>query len=190
MRFDASGSANLPRSRATVLLCAQPFGISTAIPIFSALRDVRADVKMAAAAIHAGATGLDEHCIFLDGLPQKSFASANYRAVRQAVSWLKAGRCLVLFMAGERSHWTDPNILPDVNRWNGRIASLIVASDAVAAPVFVDYETDAIAVRLGAAILPDTLAAMPSRRHAAAYLRFCTVRMDTARAMPAVPRIA
>ena len=66
---------------------------------------VRKDYKIMTSEFLASLPALESECIFVDPFPSKAAKSKNGAALRESLRWVRDGHMLVLFPAGEVSHW-------------------------------------------------------------------------------------
>jgi putative hemolysin len=82
-----------------------PFGMLEGAILGSMLPRIRQDVKLMTNYLLAGLPEIEDKCIFVDPFNGPGSLAINQRALRQAIRWLKSGGLLVMFPAGEVSHW-------------------------------------------------------------------------------------
>jgi putative hemolysin len=97
---------------------------------------VRPDVKILANQLLFAFEELHHFIIPVDPFGSPAAARSNLRGLRQAVAWLEAGHLLVVFPAGEVSHF-DPRRAAIVDpEWSRTIAWLLRRTRASALPMF------------------------------------------------------
>lgn len=136
--YEVSGEdrARIPPDGAAVLVANHPFGILEGPILGSLLPRIRPDVKVMTNFILAAMPELKEFCIFVDPFGGPESVQTNRRGLKEALEWLRDGHMLVLFPAGEVSHFSpkaggivDP-------QWNPMVARLITRTGAPAAPLY------------------------------------------------------
>ncbi|MBN9656741.1 MAG: lysophospholipid acyltransferase family protein [Acidobacteria bacterium] len=115
--------AQVPRSGPAVLVANHPFGILEGAVLATVLRNLRPDVRFLANGILGVFPEVREMLLSVD--PMGSAVRRNASPLRQAIEFLQGGGLLVVFPAGEVSHFqwrqravTDPE-------WNPAIARII-----------------------------------------------------------------
>jgi putative hemolysin len=97
---------------------------------------VRPDVKIMANYLLAGLPEIEQHCIFVDPFNGPGSIAINCRALRQAIDWLKSGGLLVIFPAGEVSHWSFPSGEVADPEWSNSVSRLVRLTGSAVAPMF------------------------------------------------------
>ncbi len=127
--------ARIPKTGPVVVVCNHPFGILDGAMIPTMLFQVRKDVKILANYLLATMPEIAPDCIFVDPFHLKNSPEVNRRGLKQAITHLRSGGLLVIFPAGEVSHWqfrygqvVDPE-------WSETTARLIRITQAVTVPV-------------------------------------------------------
>ena len=126
--------ARLPAKGPVVVVANHPFGLIEG-PILGALAArVRPDFKFLANSFLAGVPTLRDYVIAVD--PFGGAARENWRALRDAIAWLRRGGMLITFPSGEVSslqlgklHVADP-------AWNENVTRIIQITGASSLPVF------------------------------------------------------
>ena len=125
----------IPKTGPVVVVCNHPFGILDGAMIGALLSEVRHDAKILANYLLAAMPELAPDCIFVDPFNRKSSPEVNRKGLKQAITHLRSGGLLVIFPAGEVSHWqfrygqiVDPE-------WSETTARLIRITQAVTVPV-------------------------------------------------------
>ena len=192
----------VPRTGPVVVVSNHPFGLLEGAVLGTVLAGVRSDVKILANSLLADLPALSGLCIWVDPFGETSARWTNSRALRQAVEWLRAGRMLVVFPAGEVSHWqfrhgavTDPP-------WSEAVARLVRIGGSAVLPVYfkganslpfhllgmlhprlrtvqlpkelLKQSGHTVELRIGTLISAKELAGIPTDRDAIHYLRWRT----------------
>lgn len=128
--------ARIPSTGPVVVVSNHPFGAIEGIVLASILTSVRADVKMMANFLLKRIKELRDLMIFVDPFGNKESLKGNVRPLKEAIQWVKNGRMLAVFPAGEVAHInikkreiTDP-------LWSHTIGSIVRNTEASVLPVF------------------------------------------------------
>src|SRR5262249_8612922 len=97
--------ARIPRSGAALVVANHPFGILDGAALGAVLLRVRSDGKILPNCVMGAMPELDDPCIYLDPFARPESHRANIAGLRHAVPHLRQGGLLVIFPAGEVSHW-------------------------------------------------------------------------------------
>jgi putative hemolysin len=141
LRVDAADTARIPLSGPVVVVANHPFGMLDGAALAVLLMRVRPDVKVMSNYLLRDVPELARHCIFVDPFQTNRAANThsfdvNRRAVREALGWLQEGGMLVIFPAGEVSHWQFPQAQIADAAWSDTAARLIRRTGAAALPVY------------------------------------------------------
>jgi putative hemolysin len=189
--------AHVPASGAAIVTVNHPFGILDGAIMRSLLGRIRGDVRFLANRILGIIPELRGMTI-----PVDLQGGRNPRAARQALEHLRTGGMLVIFPAGEVSHfrWSDRAISDAA--WNPMVARMAEIAGAPVVPAHIQGANGPlfqiagmvhpalrtlllgrellnkrgrqIEVRVGPAVAPEKLAGMPTLRERADYLRWRT----------------
>ena len=136
-RIDPTDLARIPTIGPVVAVANHPFGMLEGPVLGAALFRVRPDVKIMTNYLLASMPELESRCIFVDPFHRAGSTRANI-ALKEAIRWLRSGGMLLIFPAGEVSHWdfaqkgiTDPE-------WSETVARLIAITRAPALPIFIN----------------------------------------------------
>jgi putative hemolysin len=130
--------ARIPTNGPVIVTANHPFGILDGVIVGALLARVREDVKIMTNFALAGIPELREHCIFVDPFGGQEATSRNRRGLADAVRWVKAGRMLVVFPAGEVSHFQFPKMHVVDPEWNQTSTRLACMTGAQTLPLFID----------------------------------------------------
>jgi putative hemolysin len=135
VRVTAEDLARIPPTGAALVVANHPFGILDGAVLGAVLPRIRKDVKLLTNYLVAAVEELSSMCICLDPFAREAARRVNAAGLRQALSHLRSGGLLVMFPAGEVSHWqfrrgevTDPE-------WSPAVARLVRLSQAPVVPV-------------------------------------------------------
>jgi putative hemolysin len=202
LRVAAADTARIPSTGPVVAVANHPFGMLDGVVLAVLLTRVRADVKVMTNYLLRDVPELARHCIFVDPFQNGAATYTNREAVREALAWLRQGRMLAIFPAGEVSHWQFPQAEIADPAWNDTAARLIRRTGAAALSVyfcgrnsvgfhlfgmihprlrsafllqeFLHQEGRTVEVRIGSEIPGDSVAGMAGDKEAIEYLRWRT----------------
>ncbi|MEQ8768167.1 MAG: GNAT family N-acyltransferase [Planctomycetota bacterium] len=124
----------VPGTGGTIVVANHPLGALDGIVLGSILGRRRGDVRILANHLLARIPEMRERCFFVDPFGSTESTQRNRRGLRQAVSWLKDGGLLVVFPAGEVSHWQPGRKEVVDPPWSPTVARLIRRSGACVLP--------------------------------------------------------
>ncbi len=154
----------IPAFGPVVVVSNHPFGVAEGLVLACILRTVRSDVKLMANYLLRRIPDIQDLIISIDPYERKGAVARNVRPLKETVRWLMNGGMVVVFPAGEVSHFhiqtreiTDP-------QWSSTVARLIRKTGASVLPVFFDGFNSAlfqifglIHARMRTAMLPREL---------------------------------
>ena len=194
--------ARIPRSGPAIVTVNHPFGILEGAVLAGLLARIRPDVRFLANGILTVIPELRDVLIAVDPISGRAAAAANGRGLRRSLEHLRAGGMLVIFPAGEVSHfhWRDRAVTDA--EWNPIVARLVRIAGAPVVPAYIEGANGllfqiagmahsglrtallgrellnkrgrSVEVRIGSPIPAEKLRAMPAPREQAAYLRWRT----------------
>jgi putative hemolysin len=196
----------VPKTGPVVVVANHPYGILDGLMLFETLARVRPDVKIMANSLLSQFPEMDTRLILVDPFDTPASKGANRRGVRETLSFLGEGGCLIVFPAGEVSHvqLRERRIVdPD---WNANIARFIRKSKAMAVPVYIkgsnsltfqvagmihaqlrtarllhelmNKREKTIELRIGNSIAPDTWESIERAEECTRYLRYRTYLLE------------
>ena len=128
--------AKLPVSGPAIVVANHPYGGIEGVILASILRSIRSDVKFMANSLLACIPEMRELLIGVNPFKQDGAVRQNFKPLRETLQWVAGGGMLVVFPAGEVSHFdlrkgtiTDP-------AWSPTIARLIRRTEAPVLPIF------------------------------------------------------
>jgi len=133
---DPADLRRIPATGAVVAVANHPFGMLEGSLLNTCLPEVRTDYKIMTNHLLASLPELESHCIFVDPFDDHRSKLQNSRALKQAISWLKAGHMLVIFPAGEVSSWNFKHGEIEDPEWSGTVARLIRIAKSPAISLF------------------------------------------------------
>jgi putative hemolysin len=199
---DAEDLAGIPKTGPVVVVANHPFGLLEGAILGTMLPRLRPDVKIMANYLLAGLPEADGQCIFVDPFQGPGSTAINSRALRKSIQWLKSGGMVVIFPAGEVSHWKLHSGEVADPEWNDTVSRLARITGAAVVPVFFKGSNSIpfhllgmfhprlrtirlpmellnktgknVEVRIGTAIPHKAIADIPGDKDATAYLRWRT----------------
>ncbi len=202
LRVGASDMQRIPARGPVVVVANHPYGMLDGAVLAVLLARVRQDVKVMTNFLLEGVPELEQSCIFVDPLHTAGSAERNRRALKQAMEWLQQGGMLAIFPAGEVSHWQLQQGMIADPQWNNTATRLIRRTGAAALPVyfcgrnslgfqlagmihprvrmafllqeFLQQSGKSVALRVGSAILAESIASIHDDHEATEYLRWRT----------------
>jgi putative hemolysin len=204
--------ARIPRTGPLVIVANHPFGAVEGLILPAMLARVRTDFRILGNYLLGWIPEIRECLIAVDPFQTNSSRSRNVAPLREAVRWLNGGGALIVFPAGEVSHFrfrerrvTDPP-------WSPTIARLIRRTGSSVLPVFfkgrnrtlfqlaglihprlrtlmlprelLNKACGRIAVRVGPVLLPHRLARFSSDAAMTDYLRLRTYLLEVTDDLP------
>lgn len=128
--------ARIPASGGLIVVANHPFGAVEGMAVLSMIGGVRPDVRVLANHMLAMVPPLREHSFFVDPFGGREAARSNVRAVAQAIRWVESGGVLVIFPAGEVSHFqlgaravVDP-------KWSSSVARIVRRAGVPVLPIY------------------------------------------------------
>ncbi len=135
LRVDPADMRRIPATGPVIAVANHPFGMLDGVILGALALRVRNDVKILANRLLAAIPELAPHCFFVDPFDHEEFRHTNSRGLRQAISHLRGGGMLIVFPAGEVSHWqfkygeiSDPE-------WSDMVARMAQATRSAVLPV-------------------------------------------------------
>lgn len=192
----------IPRSGPLLAVANHPFGMLEGSLLGTILPSIRQDYKIMTNQLLSCMPELGTNCIFVDPFQDKNCSSLNRRALRECVRWLRGGHMLVMFPAGEVSHWSLRNNAVADSQWSGMAARLIRMTGSAALPIYfkgtnslpfhvlgmmhpslrtarlphelLNKRGKSVEIRVGSVIPFTRIASIPDETEATAYLRWRT----------------
>lgn len=126
----------LPKEGGAIIVANHPFGAIEGMMIASLLRKLRPDVKIMANYLLHQIPELKELFIPVDPFGSSKATIYNMRPLKEAVQWVRNGGLLVIFPAGEVSHWHWKQHQISDPTWNESVARIIRLTKAPVVPIF------------------------------------------------------
>jgi putative hemolysin len=117
--------ARIPRKGPAVVVVNHPFGILEGAVLATVLSPIRGDVKFLANGVLTAIPEIRDLLISVDPMGHAAAKKGNWAAVRKSIEFLKKGGLLVIFPAGEVSHfqWEARAVVDPP--WNPAVARLL-----------------------------------------------------------------
>jgi putative hemolysin len=136
LEIQSADLEHIPAKGALMAVANHPFGVLDGAALGVLLSRVRPDVKVLTNSILDVIPELQEHCIFVDPFRAPTSAESNVKPLEQALEWLRQGRALVVFPAGEVSQWDVRQAQVTDPAWNTAAARLAREAGAGVLPVY------------------------------------------------------
>ncbi len=194
--------ARVPVSGPVVAVANHPFGILDGMVLYDLLSRIRPDVRVLTSRMLGELPELAPVCFFVDPFDNPESRNANGRALKQAIAHVRGGGLLLVFPAGEVSHFDLRKRAICDAAWNPTVIRLIRITKAKALPMLItganglpfqmlgmvhpllrtaalpaellNKRGRTVEVRIGNAIDVCRIQAMPDDTQALSYLRFRT----------------
>ena len=127
----------IPKTGSAIVTVNHPFGILEGAILASLLKQIRPDVRFLANGILSAIPEVREMVIPVDPISGPKAAASNGRGVRRSLEHIANGGMLVIFPAGEVSHfrWKDRAVADA--EWNPAVARMARISGAPVIPAYV-----------------------------------------------------
>lgn len=117
--------AHIPTEGPLLIVANHPFGAIEGVIMADLLRKIRPDIKIMANHLLKRLPEISELFIAVDPFGGKHSKQKNIAPMKEAIRWLKQGGVLVVFPAGEVSHYTPTQRKIIDPLWHANIARLI-----------------------------------------------------------------
>ena len=192
----------IPRNGPVVAVSNHPFGILDGVMLADLLTRQRPDTRILTNQLLGELPELARICIFIDPFDRPESRMANGRALKQAVKHLRSGGLLLIFPAGEVSHFDLKKRAICDPEWNATAARLIRMTASKALPILIrgangipfqmlgmvhpmlrtaalpnemlNKQGKSIEIRIGGAIDASRIEALPDDAEVTRYLRLRT----------------
>lgn len=119
-----------------IVVANHPFGAIEGLILAERLCTVRPDVKVMANYLLSRISQLKELFIPVDPFNSRNSVRENIAPARDAVRWVKDGHMLLIFPAGEVSHFKPSRLEISDPQWNPSVAKIIQKTEAAVIPAF------------------------------------------------------
>jgi putative hemolysin len=135
-RISEQDLARIPLNGKIVVVANHPFGGIEGIIMAAILQRVRPDVKIMANYLLSAIPEMRDLFIFVDPFGGASAARANLASMKNTISWLRDGKMLGVFPAGEVAHFTLKNRKIADPVWSNTIAKIVKKTETPVLPMF------------------------------------------------------
>ena len=132
---DADLSA-IPSSGPTVVIANHPFGGIDGMILTSIIHSVRTDFKILANYFLGAIPDMRPLFFLVDPFETKRSTSKNISAVNRSVRWVRDGGMLIVFPAGEVSHFSLRRLRVEDSKWSNTMARLVHLTKAPVLPIY------------------------------------------------------
>ena len=149
--ISANDQARAPSEGPLVVVANHPFGAVEGIILASILLKKRSDAKIMANFLLSGlgVRELNELLIFVDPFERHGSAAHNLKPLREAIEWVRGGRALGIFPAGEVSHMHLSSLSVIDRQWSRTVARIVRKSEATMLPVYFEGHNSPLFCGLG-----------------------------------------
>ncbi len=135
-KVNAAELAKIPVRGPLVVVANHPYGAVEGLMIIALLRRVRPDIKVMANYLLQRIPQLASQVIAVDPFGASQSARRNIGPLRDSLRWLKQGGVLVVFPAGEVSHFKASNRAVADPTWSDTLGRIVRRSGAGVLPIF------------------------------------------------------
>ncbi len=129
--------SRVPKKGAVIAVSNHPFGLLDGVILTDLLTKMRSDVRILTNGMLGQVAELARICIFIDPFDRPENKSANGRALREAIVHVRKGGMLLIFPAGEVSHFDPKGGAIRDPEWRATAARLVRMTKARVVPIFV-----------------------------------------------------
>jgi putative hemolysin len=151
--YDISDSdqARIPADGPLVVVANHPFGAIEGVILASIIHSVRDDAKIMANHLLGllGIGELNDALILVDPFDRPGSVRPNVKPLREAIDWVRDGRALGIFPAGEVSHLHLSRLWVRDRQWNNTVARIVRKTEATVLPVYFCGRNSALFNMLG-----------------------------------------
>ena len=176
--------ARIPRTGSLLVVCNHAYGGADPQVIATLFDRVRPDVRFVANRMMADLPPVQGRIFAASVLEERDAAGANIRMLRQVIDWLDDGHCVVVFPAGEVSHFTWGRWRAVDGHWQTQVARVARRTNATVLPIFVDG-CNRLRFQLLGLVHPVFRTIMLAREYAAAARRRLAIRLVVGTPIPA-----
>jgi putative hemolysin len=130
--------ARIPAAGPLIVAANHPHGAIDGLVVSSAVRRVRADVRIVANYVLARVPELADVCFFVDPFGGPAAAARSLQGLRAAHRWLRRGGALVMFPSGVVAPRRGADGSPVESAWHDTIGRLATSSRATILPIHID----------------------------------------------------
>jgi putative hemolysin len=137
IKISSADFEKVPRQGAVVAVSNHPFGILDGVMLADLLMRARPDVRILTNQMLGELPELASFCIFIDPFDRPESRVSNGRALKESIRHLRAGGMLVVFPAGEVSHFDLRKRAICDPQWAHTAARLIRITKAKSLPILI-----------------------------------------------------
>ncbi len=175
--------ARIPREGGLLVVCNHAYGGADPQVIATLLDRVRPDVRFVANRMMADLPPVRGRIFAASVLEERDATGSNMRMLRQVIDWLAQGHCVVVFPAGEVSHWTWRRWRAVDGHWQNQVARVARRTDATVLPIFVDG-CNRLRFQLLGLVHPILRTVLLAREYASAVRRRLQIRLVVGSPIP------
>ncbi len=135
--LDPKDKAKIPQKGPCVVVANHPFGAIEGVILADLLLTVRPDVKILANFLLDRLPQLQKLTFAVDPFEGPGSVASNIAPIRNAMRWVKNGGLLLVFPAGEVSHYKLTRREVADPPWNNTVARIVRHANASVAPVYI-----------------------------------------------------
>ena len=150
--ISANDLAKTPSEGPLVVVANHPFGAIEGLILASILLKTRSDTKVMANFLLSSLVGvreLDELMIYVDPFERRGATVHNLKPLREAIEWVRGGRALGIFPAGEVSHMHLSSMSVIDRKWSQSVARIVRKTKASVLPVYFEGHNSPLFCGLG-----------------------------------------
>jgi len=128
---------HIPTQGGTIIVANHPHGALDGLVLLSLLLQRRRDVRVLANGLLSRVPELAALFIGVDPFGGPEAGQRNRRPLREAIRWVQEGGVLVVFPAGEVSHWHPTRRCVTDPQWHGAVARIVARTGANVVPAYI-----------------------------------------------------
>ena len=128
--------SSIPSKGPALVVANHPFGGIDGLILTSVIHSVRKDFKILANFFLGAIPDLRPLFFLVDPFDTKSSISKNISAINRSVRWVREGHMLIVFPAGEVSHFSIRSLRVEDPKWSDTISRLVHLTKSPVLPVY------------------------------------------------------
>ncbi|MDB9529930.1 lysophospholipid acyltransferase family protein [Oscillatoria sp. CS-180] len=144
--YDHKSLVNIPQKGPLLVIANHPMGFLDGLAVMSLLNTRRTDSKLIGNYLLERIPNIPEDLISVNPFTSKP---ENSRSIREALDWLKEGKCLLLFPSGEVSHYKLSQFSIVESEWNDLAGFLFKSSRSSVIPIYIEGSNSLLFHSLG-----------------------------------------